>query len=154
MAGIYHMLSINADGTTVYEAITTQRGLSQWWLPDTVAKAEVGFVNQLGIKDLFTNKMKVIDLQPDRRVEWENINDTEGDEWTGTHVVFDLVEKNGTTNLHFRQTGWKEQSEFYANCNFHWARHLMMLKHLCETGVSLLNAENEKLLAESVMKDQ
>lgn len=153
MAEIYHMVSIKAHRRTVYESIITQKGLSQWWLPDTIAKAEVGFINEMGIRDLFTNKMKVIDLQPDRRVEWECINDTEGDEWTGTHVVFDLVENDGNTNLHFRHSGWKEQSEFFGICNFHWARHLMMLKHLCETGVSLLHAENEKLLAEIAMND-
>lgn len=150
MPDIYHLVTIKAAKETIYIAVTTQQGLSQWWLPDTIAKAEVGFVNEFGVGSKFINKMKVIDLQPNKRVEWECLNDS--DEWTGTHISFDIEENDGTCYLHFKQAGWKTQTEFFGNCNFHWARHLIMLKHYCETGQSILLADSERQLADSALK--
>lgn len=150
MADIYHLVAIKTDKETVYNAVTTQVGLSKWWLPDTIAKPEIGFVNTFKVGTKFTNKMKVVGLHPYDKVEWECLN--ENDEWTGTHILFDISKMDGGCHLHFKQTGWKAQTEFFANCNFHWARHLIMLKHYCETGVSILNIEGERQLANSALK--
>lgn len=151
MADIYHMIAIRAAKTSIYTAITTQEGLSQWWLPDAIAKPEIGYVNEFRVGSKFINKMKVIDLQPNQRAEWECINDN--DEWTGTHIIFEIEEKEDTSYLHFKQTGWKVQTEFYGNCSFHWARHLIILKHYCETGQSILLADSERQLADSALKN-
>jgi uncharacterized protein YndB with AHSA1/START domain len=151
MPDIYHLVTIKSDTATVYAAVTTQYGLSRWWLPDTIAEPEIGFVNEFRVETKFINKMKVIALELNTKVEWECIN--ENDEWTGTHILFDIREKDGTCYLHFKQTGWKEQTEFFANCSFHWARHLIMLKHLCETGTSILQADSERQLADSALKN-
>jgi uncharacterized protein YndB with AHSA1/START domain len=150
MANIYHLVTIKVVKATIYNAVTTQEGLSQWWLPDTNAKAELEFINEFRVGTKFINKMKVIDLQPDKRAEWECMNDN--DEWTGTHIIFEIEEKEGVCYLHFKQTGWKAQTEFYGNCSFHWARHLIMLKHYCETGHSILQADSERQLADSALK--
>lgn len=151
MADIYHLVTIKAEKATVFNAVTTQEGLSKWWLPDTIAKPEIGFVNLFKVGTKFTNKMKIVDLQPYDKVEWECMNDN--DEWTGTHILFDIRENDGLCYLHFKQIGWKSQTEFFGNCCFHWARHLIMLKHYCETGNSILNADGERQLADSALKN-
>lgn len=151
MAEIYHLITMKANKETVFNAVTTQKGLSNWWLPDTIAKPEVGFINTFKVGTQFINKMKVVDLQPHEKVEWVCLNEL--DEWTGTHISFDIRENNGMCVLHLRHSGWKSQSEFFGNCSFHWARHLIMLKHYCETGECILNAEGERQLANSALKN-
>jgi hypothetical protein len=69
VADIYHLDTIKANKPTVFKAITTKEGLSKWWLPDTIAKPEIGFVNEFKVGTMFTNKMKIIDLKPNEYVE-------------------------------------------------------------------------------------
>jgi len=131
MADIRHTLTIKAAPAKVYEAVTTQAGLSGWWAKQTVAKPEVDFVN------VFTfgtspNGFKVTLLSTNKRVEWQCINSIE--EWMGTNVIFDLEEKDGNTVLRFAHGNWKSITDMYARCNYDWARFLRSLKLLCETG--------------------
>lgn len=151
MPEIYHLLAIKADAATVYAAVTTQDGLSNWWLPDTIAKPEIGFINEFRVGTRLINKMRVIALETNGLAEWECINDN--DEWTGTHIIFAIEEKEDASYLHFKQKYWREQTVFFGNCSFHWARHLIMLKHYCETGASILQADSERQLADSALKN-
>ncbi|WP_299700878.1 SRPBCC domain-containing protein [uncultured Pontibacter sp.] len=142
MATIYHQVLIQADEHTVFEAITTQQGLSKWWIADCNVKPEVGFVNEFHMEGHGTNRMKVTALNPPTSVEWEclNVNDA----WTGTRISFHLSRRGDYTCLDFKQSGYQSEDEVYATCNFHWARHLIMLKALCETGISMLDKEQER----------
>ena len=87
--------------------------------------------------------MKVVDLVPYRRVEWEIISThprrSPASAWTGTHVIFELSERDNPgprlgiehkgprmTALEFRHAGWDEQSEYLGAT-------LMMLKQWCES---------------------
>ncbi|MFH1296577.1 MAG: hypothetical protein ABIJ04_04805 [Bacteroidota bacterium] len=62
--------------------ITTQEGLSKWWLADCTVRPELGFINEFRYHGYVSNKMKIIDLQPncesgigqlDQKVESEEI---------------------------------------------------------------------------------
>ncbi|MFD2515407.1 SRPBCC domain-containing protein [Pontibacter locisalis] len=154
MANIYHQVLIHASCATVYEAITTQKGLSEWWIADCKVKPEVGFVNEFHTEGHANVYMKVLTLQPDSFVKWEGVES--GDAWTGTHVTFALSEKSDFTCLDFKHTGYADEDELYATCNYHWARHLYMLKVLCETGFTLLDRKQEakECLAVSVSREQ
>lgn len=75
--------------------------------------------------------MRVSELIPNRRVEWECI---EGDnEWVGTTFTFDLEEEGGKTLLRFGQDGWSEAADFYALCNTTRAFYMQSLKSYCKT---------------------
>jgi hypothetical protein len=97
------------------------------------------------------NRMEVVDLQPSRRVEWLCRN--ENHPWTGTRISFDIAEKQSGCTLTFRQAGWRSQDDFFATCNFHWARHLLVLARLCETGSSELDREQERHEVRKVVED-
>ena len=57
------------------------------------------------------------------------------DEWIGTHIIFEIEEKpDGKVFLNFQQSGWKGETEFFANCNFNWGRYLLSLKLFLEKG--------------------
>ncbi|MDH4156101.1 MAG: SRPBCC domain-containing protein [candidate division Zixibacteria bacterium] len=132
MPDIRHYVEINAPVTTVYRAVTEQKGLAGWWTQDTVIQPGVGAVAQFRFGPRYHNKMKVVRLDPGRKVEWEC---REGDkEWVGTRFVFDLEERNGITILRFAQNGWREATDFYAICNFTWAQYMLSLKAYCEMG--------------------
>jgi len=142
MATIFHRVVIEADQTKVYDAITRQDGLSKWWIADCTAKPEVGFVNEYRVEGHGAIEFRVVDLQEGRRVEWACCN--EDHPWSKTRIVFDITEKDKACVLDFRHEGWEGQTEFFGTCSFHWARHLLMLVHLCETGESQLDPDVER----------
>lgn len=132
MATIKHYLLIRSSKDKIYEAITTQQGLSSWWTKTCTAKPEIGFVNQFNFEQ-FYNRMKVIDLEINKQAEWECLDGA--DDWIGTHVIFSIVEKNdGKLFLDFRHAGWETDNIFFAECCFKWGMYLLSLKHLLENG--------------------
>lgn len=131
MPEIRHNVIIKTTPEKVYEAITTQEGLANWWAKQTIAKPEVGFVNIFTF-GTFRNEMKVIILNPNKKVEWKCINSIE--EWIDTNISFDLEEKEGHTLLRFTQSGWRAVTDTFAGCNYDWGRFMTSLKLFCETG--------------------
>jgi uncharacterized protein YndB with AHSA1/START domain len=132
MADIKMKLTIKAAPGKVYDAISTQEGIANWWCKNTIAKPEIGFMNVFTFGKI-RNEFEVMDLKPGKRVEWKGINSI--DEWIGTHVSFDLEEKEGNTILRFAHSDWKAMTETYAVCTYDWSRFITSLKSLCETGV-------------------
>ena len=142
MADIYHQVIIKGGKTTLYQAITSQEGLSKWWMKDCTAKPEIGFINEFRAEDIFINKMQNIELVENEKVVWNCLN--ENDDWTNTKVIFEISNKDDQhVQLDFRHTGYLEANGIYATCNYHWARHLFMLKYLCENGASMLDQDDE-----------
>jgi uncharacterized protein YndB with AHSA1/START domain len=141
---IDHQLLIDAAPGAIFSALTTQAGLRRWWIADCDVQAEVGAINEFRVAGGGVNRMKVVTLSPDRLIEWLCVNRDPGDAWAGTTISFAIERRAaGDCSLRFRHGGWREASEFYATCSFHWARHLSMLATLCETGVSPLDARTE-----------
>lgn len=131
MADIRHNVVIKATPEKIYEAITTQEGLANWWCKQTTAKPEVGFVNTFTF-GTFRNEMKVIVLDRNKKVEWQCVNSIE--EWIDTNISFDLQEKEGRTLLRFAHSCWRAVTDTFAVCNYDWGRFIASLKSFCETG--------------------
>ncbi len=132
MGNIRHNFLIKSSTQNVYNAITTEKGLSSWWTNNTIAKPEIGFVNQFQFGPAHCKKIKVLELDHLNKVTWQLV---EGDEqWIGTKIVFQLDEKEGNTFLKFSHINWKEETEYFGICNYHWGKFLDSLKSLCETG--------------------
>ncbi len=131
MPEIKHNVIIKTTPEKVYEAITTQEGLANWWTKQTIAKPEVGFVNTFTF-GTFRNEMKVTMLNPNKKVEWHCINSIE--EWIDTNISFDLEEKDGRTILRFAHSDWRAVTDTFAGCNYDWGRFMTSLKLFCETG--------------------
>jgi uncharacterized protein YndB with AHSA1/START domain len=128
MVDILHRVGITAKPAKVYEALTTIEGLAGWWTTDTSGDGTLEFrFGEVGGFD-----MKVMDLQPDRRVLWEVIDGPA--EWVGTTVSFDLTQSGEWTIVLFSHAGWREPVEFMNHCSTKWAVFLMSLKALVETG--------------------
>jgi uncharacterized protein YndB with AHSA1/START domain len=129
MVDILHRVGITADAEEVYDALTSVEGLAAWWTTDT--KGDDGtLIFRFG--DVGGFDMKILDLQPGRRVEWAVIDGPT--EWIGTTITFDLTQDGDWTIVRFAHAGWRDPVEFMNHCSTKWATFLMSLKSLVETG--------------------
>ena len=139
MATIHHQLSIDAPVAKVYEAIATAEGISTWWDQQTRTETDRGVVleHHPGPEHGVV-KLRVVELVPDRRVEWECISthpaSSPASAWTGTRFIFELAERGDrTTALDFRQTGYDELSPFFPANTAAWGQVLERLKQVVES---------------------
>jgi uncharacterized protein YndB with AHSA1/START domain len=136
MPDIRHRVVISAPLKSVYEAVATTEGISEWWTRDGVrgessegSKVEFYFGSPEPAAI-----MEVTQLNPAGHVSW---NCVEGaDEWVGTKLAFDLTDNDNDndTVVMFSHADWRNPSEFMAHCSARWAYFLLSLKSLVETG--------------------
>lgn len=112
--------------------MTTREGLAAWWTTDTRGTCDVGGVIQFRFGTRGGFGMKVLELQPAKRVLWEVVDGPR--EWIGTKVSFGLEQDGDSTAVLFKHQGWKEPVEFMHHCSTKWALFLMSMKSLVETG--------------------
>ena len=133
MVDILHRVGINASPREVYRALTTRDRLAAWWTNETQGRSEVASVMHFRFGDVGFFDMKVLELDPEKRVVWEVTDGPK--EWIGTEVIWDLApERAGGTTLRFKHQGWREPVDFMHHCSTKWATYLMSLKSLLETG--------------------
>jgi uncharacterized protein YndB with AHSA1/START domain len=130
MVDILHRVGITATPEKVYEALTAVDGLAAWWTTDTSGDSDGTLKFRFGEVGGFD--MKILDLQPGKRVLWEVLDGPA--EWIGTTVSFDLAQDGEWTIVLFAHAGWREPVEFLNHCSTKWAIFLMSLKALVETG--------------------
>ena len=132
MVDILHKVGIKSSSPeAVYKTLATIDGSSGWWTTDTHGESKEGGVIRFRFgKGGFD--MKVLELDPSRRVLWQVVEGPE--EWLGTKVSFDISQKDDWTIILFKHAGWREPVEFMHHCSTKWAVFLLSLKSLLETG--------------------
>ncbi len=131
MAEMHHEVPINAPPERVYEALTTQEGLSSWWTADTViepivgGRAEFGFVNRTTVF-----RMRIDELEPDVRVVWTCLGDP--DEWEATKLIWDIRSGGDASSVRFTHADWREVTSLFAVCNSTWGELMYRLKDYLE----------------------
>jgi hypothetical protein len=131
MPDILHKVGVKSSSLNdVYRALTTIEGLSAWWTATTLGESKVGGVLQFrfGANGF---DMKVLELQPAKRVLWQVVAGPE--EWLGTKISFDIRQEGDWTIVLFKHEGWKEPVEFMHHCSTKWAVFLLSLKSLLES---------------------
>jgi uncharacterized protein YndB with AHSA1/START domain len=133
MADILHRVGIKASSLEkAYTALTTREGLSAWWTRNTQGECgKVGGVIQFRF-EAGGFDMKVVELDPARRVLWQVVDGPK--EWIGTQVSWDFKREGDYTIVLFKHLGWKEPVEFMHHCSTKWGVFLLSLKSLLETG--------------------
>ena len=128
---ILHRVGIKSLVDEAYKALATGEGLAAWWTNNTEGDSKVGGVLQFRF-DAGGFDMKILELQPPRRVLWEVVDGPR--EWIGTKVSWDLKQEGDYAIVLFKHEGWKERVEFMHHCSTKWAVFLLSLKSLVETG--------------------
>jgi uncharacterized protein YndB with AHSA1/START domain len=132
MPDILHRVAAKSSSPDdAYRALTTLEGLSGWWTQDTQGGTDVGGVVQFRF-EAGGFDMKVLELDPARRVRWEVVDGPE--EWISTTVSWDLKQDGDYTVILFKHQDWKEPVEFMHHCSTKWGVFLLSLKSLLETG--------------------
>jgi uncharacterized protein YndB with AHSA1/START domain len=132
MADILHKVAIKSTSHETYQALTARERLAGWWTTDTQGTFNLDGVIVFRFGTRGRIDMKVIELDPSRRVVWQVV-DGPG-EWIGSKVSFELKPDGDYIQVLFKHQGWKEPSEFMHHCSTKWAMFLMSLKSLLETG--------------------
>ncbi|MCE7040781.1 SRPBCC domain-containing protein [Dyadobacter sp. CY312] len=156
MPNIHHQVLIDAPEEKVYEAITSQEGLSAWWTRDTKAIAEVGTLSRFQFGPEYFKEMQITELIPSKLVAW--LCTKGASEWVGTNFTFKLeggnketilnshpemggqiqqIEGDEITLLVFQHENWKAYTPMFAECNYTWGLFMRSLKLFCETGKGL-----------------
>jgi uncharacterized protein YndB with AHSA1/START domain len=132
MVDILHKVGIKSSPLGVYNALATREGLCGWWTKDTQWDGKVGSVISFRFGDRGFIDVKVLELDPAKRVLWQVVDGPA--DWIGTKISFDLVQEDDFTLVFFKHQGWKEPNEFMHHCSTKWALFLMSTKSLVETG--------------------
>ena len=136
MADILHRVGIKSSLDEVYKALATREGLAAWWTNNTQGESKIGGVLKFrfsgGGAEIGGFDMKVLELEPAKRVLWQVV-DGPG-EWIGTKISFDLKQNGDWIVVLFKHQGWKAPVEFMYHCSTKWAVFLLSLKSFLETG--------------------
>jgi uncharacterized protein YndB with AHSA1/START domain len=132
MPDILHRVAIKSAPNDTYRALTTLEGLAGWWTTDTQGNCNVGGVIQFRFGTRGSIDMKVLELDPAKRVLWQVVGGPQ--DWIGTKVSFELTQDDDFTIILFKHQRWKKPIEFMHHCSTKWALFLMSMKSLVETG--------------------
>jgi uncharacterized protein YndB with AHSA1/START domain len=147
MFDILHRVGIKAALNEVYKALATREGAAGWWTTNTQGDSKVGgmlkFTFTSDGKELGGFDIKVLDLEPGKRVLWQVIEGPA--EWVGTKISFELKQEGDYSIVLFKHEGWKEPVEFMYHCSTKWAIFLMSLKSLVETGKGSPSPDDVKI---------
>jgi len=131
MHELHHEIQISAPPQTVYEAITSQKGIRSWWTRDCVVQPRVGSVAELGFNNrALLLRMRIDELRPQKRVMWYCLGDDE--EWKDTRLMWDISEKDGVTILHLLHAYWRSPGSTFATSNSKWGELIHRLKDYVE----------------------
>ncbi|MBS8263610.1 SRPBCC domain-containing protein [Mesobacillus boroniphilus] len=88
---------LNAPIEKVWKAVSTSEGIEAWWMPNTF-EAELGKEFILHAGPFGDSPCKVTELDPPNRLgfDW-------GKDW---HLVFELIELDGSTEFTLIHSGW------------------------------------------------
>ena len=150
-------LIVDQSPEKVFNAINNVRG---WWseeIEGNTSKLNDEF--SYHFEDVHRCKIKLIEVVPNKKVVWLILDNyfkftKDASEWKGTKVIFDIVEKDGKTELHFMHQGLVPTYECYQICKDAWTNYIHnSLANLITTGKGKPNGkgkpqtENEKKLA-------
>lgn len=132
MAEIVHRVGIACSPGEVFDALTTNDGLSRWWTNDTSGAGGVGSIIEFRFDGVGPN-FEVVELETDTLVRWRHSGEMPG-AWIGTEISFQLTSEDSQTYVLFLHSNWKQRSDFMGHCSTKWAVFLLSLKEAIETG--------------------
>ena len=130
---ISQKVQIEAVPERVFDAISQQDALSQWWTKDATAEPVIGTVAEFGFYDhTIVTRFRIEELESARRIRWHCIEGPA--QYIGSEVVFKLEPIRSETVVHFEHRHLKGEDDFIAHAGQSWKRVLASLKSYVETG--------------------
>jgi len=134
MHTIYHDFWINVSKEKVFEAVTTSKGLNDWWTLRCSGKPGINEEYNFYFSEEYNWFARISKFKENNEIEFTMTEATE--EWMPTSFGFILSEeKPNVTTVQFYHTNWKEISKEFRVASFCWADLLRQLKHYLEEGI-------------------
>jgi hypothetical protein len=107
----------------VFSAINNVRS---WWPEIQGNTVQLNDESIHHYEDAHRCRIKIIEFIPDKKVVWVVLDNyfnfiKDKSEWTGTKIIFEIVEEDGKTQLHFTHQGLVPQYECYDVCSNAWS---------------------------------
>ena len=151
-------LTFDQSPEEVFKAVTNVRA---WWSEEiTGGSAKQGDEFDYHYEDMHRCHVVLTEVIPNEKVVWfikENyFKFTEDhEEWTDTHIDFEIFKSDGKTNLRVTHVGLTKEYECYDICSDAWTKYISgSLYNLITSGQGQPNGtgkpqtENEKRLVE------
>lgn len=139
MATILHDLPIQSSPETVFRAVSSIEGLSNWWIKSGSGTPELGNQYQLDFGPGYVWRAQVTEIQISQVFELKLVH--ADDDWTGTVVRFEIRGNNNTVRLRFEHQGWPAINDHFRTSSYCWAMYLRCLKRYVEMN-ELVDYEN------------
>ena len=116
---------VNQTATEVFNAVNNVRGWWQGEVEGSTDKLDDEFTYRM--KDFHFSKQRLIEVVPGKKVVWL-VTDSklnfikDKSEWTGTKIIFEIVEINNKTQLRFTHMGLVPGIECYGSCSNGWSK--------------------------------
>ncbi|XOV91238.1 MAG: SRPBCC domain-containing protein [Bacteroidota bacterium] len=120
-------IEVSQSPEDVFNAINNVRG---WWSEEIEGPTdELNKEWFYHYKDIHLCKMKVVTLDPGKRVVWKVIENSfnfvkDQKEWVGNRLIFDIQKEGTKTRLTFTQEGLTESYECYNVCHDGWTNYI------------------------------
>jgi hypothetical protein len=121
-----------------FAAINNVRG---WWSGDIEGDTDkLDDVWTYRYKDVHYSKQKIAELIPGKKVVWHVLDSylsfvKDKTEWNGTDIVFEIVAKDGKTEVRFTHVGLVPAFECFGGCSGAWGFYINdSLRSLITTG--------------------
>jgi len=118
------------------KVFTAFNNVRQWW-SGLYEETITGNTDKLNDEFTFVagggahySKQKLVELVPGKKVVWRIIESNlsfleKTDEWTGTHIIFEISGKGNKTQFVFTHEGLTAESECYDSCAPAWSQYLL-----------------------------
>ncbi len=129
---IIHYLQINSSIDSVYETISTPRGISNWWALNATGHSELGGILELDFGPGYQWQAQITEMVPPGEFEVTLIKADH--DWIDTTVGFQLTNYDKVIDLRFYHKGWKAANDHYYISCYCWAMYLRIMKRYLEHG--------------------
>jgi uncharacterized protein YndB with AHSA1/START domain len=116
--------SVDQSPEEVFNAINNVRG---WWSGEVEGDTDKpGAEFTYRYQDVHRSKQKITEFIAGKKVVWHVLDSQlsfvkHKSEWTGTDLVFEISEKEDTTEVRFTHVGLVPEYECYGSCSNAWS---------------------------------
>jgi uncharacterized protein YndB with AHSA1/START domain len=138
---IVHNFEIRTSVDSLYDAITSQKGINGWWAKDADVGQQVGEISKMRFaKEAETVEMhfRIDEMLPTQKVSWTCVKNP-NPAWIDTRIDFVIRELGGSyADFTFTHGNWDPKWEGqlpYEQTKEGWKHFMDSIRKFCETGI-------------------